>query len=40
MIIAGGHGGRLGEVTHKIAKSMEMIEGKQILWYMLRIYSH
>ena len=40
VILAGGLGTRLGEVTEKIPKPMVEIGGKPILWHIMKYYSH
>jgi glucose-1-phosphate cytidylyltransferase len=40
VILAGGYGSRLGEVTNIIPKPMVEIGGKPILWHIMKIYSH
>ena len=40
VILAGGFGTRLGEVTQTIPKPMIEIGGKPILWHIMKIYSH
>ena len=37
VILCGGRGTRLGSVTKKIPKSLVEIEGKPIIWYILKI---
>ena len=39
VILAGGLGTRLGEVTEKIPKPMVELDGKPILWHIMKIYS-
>lgn len=40
VILAGGYGTRLSEVTNVIPKPMVEIGGKPILWHIMKIYSH
>jgi len=40
VILAGGLGSRLSEVTGTIPKPMVEIGGKPILWHIMKIYSH
>lgn len=40
VILAGGYGSRLGQVTNIIPKPMVEIGGKPILWHIMKIYSH
>jgi len=40
VILAGGAGTRLGEVTKIMPKPMVKIGGKPILWHIMKIYSH
>ncbi len=40
VILAGGFGTRLGEVTQTIPKPMIEIGGMPILWHIMKIYSH
>lgn len=40
VILAGGYGTRLGEVSHIMPKPMVEIGGKPILWHIMKIYSH
>lgn len=40
IILAGGYGSRLGEITSTIPKPMVQIGGKPILWHIMKIYSH
>lgn len=40
VILAGGYGSRLGEVTNIIPKPMVEIGGKPILWHIMKIYSY
>lgn len=40
VILAGGMGSRLGEVTNLVPKPMVEIGGKPILWHIMKIYSH
>ena len=40
VILCGGRGTRLGEITDKIPKPLVKIDGKPILWHIMRIYSH
>ncbi len=38
MILAGGYGTRLGELTHEIPKPMVSIGGRPILWHIMKLY--
>lgn len=38
VILAGGYGTRLGELTHEIPKPMVPIGGKPILWHIMKLY--
>ena len=40
VILAGGYGTRLSELTHAIPKPMVEIGGKPILWHIMKQYSH
>jgi glucose-1-phosphate cytidylyltransferase len=40
VILAGGFGTRLSEVTNVIPKPMVEIGGKPIIWHIMKIYSH
>jgi len=40
VILAGGYGTRMSEVTTAIPKPMVEIGGKPILWHIMKIYSH
>lgn len=40
IILAGGLGTRLGNITEEIPKPMVKIGGKPILWHIMKIYSH
>ncbi len=40
IILAGGYGSRLGNITENIPKPMVTIGGKPILWHIIKIYSH
>ncbi len=40
VILAGGFGTRLSEVTNVIPKPMAEIGGKPIIWHIMKIYSH
>lgn len=40
VILAGGYGSRLGEITATIPKPMVQIGGKPILWHIMKTYSH
>jgi glucose-1-phosphate cytidylyltransferase len=40
LILAGGFGSRLSEETNLRPKPMTEIEGKPILWHIMKIYSH
>jgi len=40
LILAGGYGSRLGNITENIPKPMVTIAGKPILWHIMKIYSH
>ena len=37
VILCGGRGTRLGSITKKIPKSLVEINGKPIIWYILKI---
>ena len=39
IILAGGLGTRLGEMTEKIPKPMIELDGKPILWHIMNIFS-
>jgi glucose-1-phosphate cytidylyltransferase len=40
VILAGGYGTRLGSITELIPKPMIEIDGKPILWHIMKIYAH
>ena len=40
VILAGGLGTRIGELTHSIPKPMIEIGGKPILWHIMKIYHY
>lgn len=40
IILAGGYGTRLGEMTKDIPKPMAMIGDRPIIWHIMKIYSH
>ncbi|MCP4219179.1 MAG: glucose-1-phosphate cytidylyltransferase [bacterium] len=40
LILAGGYGSRLGNITENIPKPMVCIGGKPILWHIMKGYSH
>lgn len=40
LILAGGYGSRLGNITESIPKPMVAIGGKPILWHIMKQYSH
>ena len=40
IILAGGYGTRLGNITEAIPKPMVEIGGKPILWHIMKIYAH
>ncbi|WZL71497.1 sugar phosphate nucleotidyltransferase [Clostridiaceae bacterium 35-E11] len=40
MILCGGKGSRMKEVTDDIPKPLSMIDGKPILWHIMKIYAH
>ena len=40
VILAGGHGTRLGQISDIIPKPMVRIGGKPILWHIMKIYSY
>lgn len=40
LILAGGYGSRLGNMTGVIPKPLVLIGGKPILWHILKIYSY
>ncbi len=39
VILAGGLGTRLGEITEKIPKPMVELDGKPILWHIMNLFS-
>ena len=39
IILAGGYGTRLGNITETIPKPMVKIGGKPIIWHIMKIYS-
>ena len=40
VILAGGYGSRLGDITSVVPKPMVEIGGKPILWHIMKIYSY
>ncbi|MCC0637090.1 MULTISPECIES: glucose-1-phosphate cytidylyltransferase [unclassified Clostridioides] len=40
VILAGGYGSRLGDITSIVPKPMVEIGGKPILWHIMKIYSY
>lgn len=40
IILAGGYGSRLGNLTSSIPKPMVQVGGKPILWHIMKIYSY
>jgi len=40
IILAGGYGTRLGEMTERIPKPMVTIGGKPIIWHIMNLYAH
>ena len=40
IILAGGFGTRLGEMTRKIPKPMVTVGGKPIIWHIMNLYAH
>ena len=40
VILAGGYGSRLGDITNVLPKPMVEIGGKPIIWHIMKIYSH
>lgn len=40
IILAGGYGSRLGDITNNIPKPMVEIGSKPILWHIMKIYSY
>lgn len=40
LILAGGYGSRLGNITENIPKPMVSIGGRPILWHIMKSYSH
>lgn len=40
VILAGGYGSRLGNLTNSIPKPMVPVGNKPILWHIMKIYSH
>jgi len=40
IILAGGYGTRLGNITEAIPKPMVIIGNKPIIWHIMKIYSH
>lgn len=40
VILAGGYGSRLGEITSAIPKPMVQVGGKPILWHIMKSYSY
>lgn len=39
VILAGGYGSRLGDITNSMPKPMVEVGGKPILWHIMKIYS-
>ena len=39
IILAGGFGTRLGEVTEKIPKPMVTLSGKPIIWHIMDLFA-
>ena len=40
VILAGGYGSRLGNLTNSVPKPMVQIGGKPIMWHIMKIYAH
>ena len=40
VILAGGYGSRLGNMTNSIPKPMIQVGGKPIMWHIMKIYAH
>jgi glucose-1-phosphate cytidylyltransferase len=40
IILAGGWGSRLGQLTESVPKPMVLIGNKPVLWHIMKIYSH
>ena len=40
IILAGGFGTRLGEMTERIPKPMVTIGGKPIIWHIMNLYAY
>lgn len=40
VILAGGYGSRLGDITNIIPKPMVEVGGKPIIWHIMKTYSH
>ncbi len=40
VILAGGYGSRLGEITSSIPKPMVQVAGKPIIWHIMKTYAH
>ncbi len=40
VILAGGYGTRLGNLTNTIPKPMIQVGGRPLLWHIMKIYSH
>lgn len=40
IILAGGYGTRLGNLTNSIPKPMVQVAGKPILWHIMKTYAH
>jgi glucose-1-phosphate cytidylyltransferase len=40
VILAGGHGTRLGNLTNSIPKPMVQVGGKPIIWHIMKTYAH
>lgn len=40
IILAGGYGSRLGNLTNSIPKPMVQVGGKPILWHIMKTYAH
>lgn len=40
VILAGGYGSRLGNITNAIPKPMVQVGGKPIIWHIMKTYAH